>query len=343
MIRWKRLDRGDHVVVGQHHALGRAGRAGREDQLERSPRPRGVPTPPWRTSQSGGKSGSSGLGLGRERLDGRRREAGQPSLARIGGVAAGPEDEVAGARGPDDALDRVGRHPQVERDEDEPGVHRAVVGGRQLRRRRRPGQDPVARLEVQRPQAPRRDPRPPVELAEAPVHRRAVVAAQPERLPIAVSGDGVVEQIEQGRHPAMLPVERRGAGRADARVARLAIRGRVSPMEPILAFGPLTVMTHDVFTCSPSRSGLASTLRHCGAGLARPTIVWISLAAVLGGALGARVITAWEHLEYYAQSRRRAPDLGDRAQRQEHHRRDRRRLHRDDRREAGVRLHPFDG
>ena len=31
-----------------------------------------------------------------------------------------------------------------------------------------------------------------------------------------------------------------------------------------------------------------------------PRIVWISVAAILGGALGARLITAWEHLEYYA-------------------------------------------
>ena len=51
------------------------------------------------------------------------------------------------------------RHPQVERDEDEPGRHRPVVGGRQLGHGRRPGEDPVARLEVQGAQPPRRDPR----------------------------------------------------------------------------------------------------------------------------------------------------------------------------------------
>ena len=71
-------------------------------------------------------------------------------------------------------------------------------------------------------------------------------------------------------------------------------------------------------------------------------IVWISLAAVLGGAIGARVITSWEHLEVYGAHRRPAVQRGHRAQRQEHPRRDRRRLSRDRPREAGVRLHALD-
>ena len=51
--------------------------------------------------------------------DGRRREAVESRLARIGCVAAGAEDEVAGARRPDDPLDRLVRHAQVERHEDQ--------------------------------------------------------------------------------------------------------------------------------------------------------------------------------------------------------------------------------
>ena len=93
------LDRGHDVVVGQHDALRRAGRAGREDQLERLVRPPGGPTPPWRTSQSGGKSGSSGSGSA-ERAS--TVVVGKPvrrGLARVGRVAAGAQDEVAGARG----------------------------------------------------------------------------------------------------------------------------------------------------------------------------------------------------------------------------------------------------
>ena len=71
-------------------------------------------------------------------------------------------------------------------------------------------------------------------------------------------------------------------------------------MVPVLAFGPFSVATHDVFTLLALAVGLGlyfTSLRRRG--MLEPTIVWISLAAILGGALGARLITAWEHLEYY--------------------------------------------
>jgi phosphatidylglycerol:prolipoprotein diacylglycerol transferase len=72
-------------------------------------------------------------------------------------------------------------------------------------------------------------------------------------------------------------------------------------MHPVLGqVGPITILTHDVFTILALVVGLAIYYR----GLARrgwldAPIVWISLAAILGGAVGARTITAWEHVEYY--------------------------------------------
>jgi phosphatidylglycerol:prolipoprotein diacylglycerol transferase len=73
------------------------------------------------------------------------------------------------------------------------------------------------------------------------------------------------------------------------------------PVFPILTLGPISVSTHDLF----SMLGLAVGLGIYYLELRRrhwlePRIVWISLAAVVGGAIGARLITAWEHLEYYA-------------------------------------------
>ena len=59
-----------------------------------------------------------------------------------------------------------------------PGPDRAVVDGRQLGRRRRPGQQPIAGLQAERAQPPGDDPAPPVELVEAPAHRAAVVTPE---------------------------------------------------------------------------------------------------------------------------------------------------------------------
>ncbi|MGI8703928.1 MAG: diacylglyceryl transferase, partial [Candidatus Limnocylindrales bacterium] len=59
------------------------------------------------------------------------------------------------------------------------------------------------------------------------------------------------------------------------------------------------LVTHDVFTGLGLLAGLAlyyGELRRRGMLDAR--IVAISVAAIVGGGLGARLITAWEHLPY---------------------------------------------
>ena len=75
----------------------------------------------------------------------------------------------------------------------------------------------------------------------------------------------------------------------------------VTPMHPIFVqVGQVTVMTHDVFTVLALAVGLAIYYRELRArGWLDGPIVWISLAAVLGGVIGARVITSWEHFEVY--------------------------------------------
>lgn len=71
-------------------------------------------------------------------------------------------------------------------------------------------------------------------------------------------------------------------------------------MIPILTFGPFAVSTHDAFSMLGLTVGLGIYYAELGRRRwLEPRIFWISLAAVLGGTLGARVITAWEHLEYY--------------------------------------------
>ncbi len=72
-------------------------------------------------------------------------------------------------------------------------------------------------------------------------------------------------------------------------------------MHPVLAqVGPITILTHDAFTVLALVVGLSLYYRELARrGWLEPRIVWISLAAVLGGAIGARTITAWEHVEYY--------------------------------------------
>ena len=78
------------------------------------------------------------------------------------------------------------RHAQVERDEDQAGPHRPEIGRRQVGRRRRPGQQPVARLEPERAQPPGGEPRPAVEVAVRPARGRAVVEPEAERVLVAV-------------------------------------------------------------------------------------------------------------------------------------------------------------
>jgi phosphatidylglycerol---prolipoprotein diacylglyceryl transferase len=70
-------------------------------------------------------------------------------------------------------------------------------------------------------------------------------------------------------------------------------------MHPVLAeLGPVTIYTHDFFTLAGIAAGLALYYR----ALKRyrvldQRIVLISLAALLGGALGARLITSWEAID----------------------------------------------
>ena len=103
----ERLDRRDDVVVGQHHALRRAGRAAGEDELEDLV---GGRPPPGRLARLpvGRERGSSSAGSAAQRVDRRRREVRQAGLARIGRIAARAQDQVPGARRADDHLDRVG-------------------------------------------------------------------------------------------------------------------------------------------------------------------------------------------------------------------------------------------
>jgi phosphatidylglycerol:prolipoprotein diacylglycerol transferase len=65
----------------------------------------------------------------------------------------------------------------------------------------------------------------------------------------------------------------------------------------------LVIQTHDAFSLLAVAVGLAiyyAELRRRG--MLEERIVIASMAVVIGGTLGARVITAWEHPEYYAQS-----------------------------------------
>ncbi|MDQ3855259.1 MAG: prolipoprotein diacylglyceryl transferase, partial [Chloroflexota bacterium] len=75
-------------------------------------------------------------------------------------------------------------------------------------------------------------------------------------------------------------------------------------MHPILyRSGPVTLYTHDCFTALGLLSGLLIyywELRRRRM-LGFPIFV-ISVMAILGGGVGARLITAWEHLPYYSSS-----------------------------------------
>src|SRR4051812_5308665 len=72
-------------------------------------------------------------------------------------------------------------------------------------------------------------------------------------------------------------------------------------MYPILfAWGPVTVLTHDAFTLLALGTGFAIYYRELRRrGWLDGPIIWISLAALLGGAVGARIVTSWEHVEVY--------------------------------------------
>jgi prolipoprotein diacylglyceryltransferase len=70
-------------------------------------------------------------------------------------------------------------------------------------------------------------------------------------------------------------------------------------MFPVLArFGPISIGTHDFFTIVGLLAGFALYYRALRRDrILGPQITLISIAAVLGGALGARLITSWEILD----------------------------------------------
>jgi prolipoprotein diacylglyceryltransferase len=64
--------------------------------------------------------------------------------------------------------------------------------------------------------------------------------------------------------------------------------------------GPFAVQTHDVFSLLAVAVGLGLYYRSLRrAGMLDDRIVTASLAVVIGGVVGARLITAWEHPSYY--------------------------------------------
>jgi len=72
-------------------------------------------------------------------------------------------------------------------------------------------------------------------------------------------------------------------------------------MHPVLfRLGPVIIYTHDFFTTLGLLAGLALYYYELKR---REMLSWrivvISVVAILGGGLGARTITAWEHLSYY--------------------------------------------
>jgi phosphatidylglycerol---prolipoprotein diacylglyceryl transferase len=72
-------------------------------------------------------------------------------------------------------------------------------------------------------------------------------------------------------------------------------------MLPVLySNGVLTIYTHDFFTTLGLLAGLAVyyyELRRRR--MLNGKIFWISIAAIFGGGIGARLITSWEHISYY--------------------------------------------
>jgi phosphatidylglycerol:prolipoprotein diacylglycerol transferase len=69
-------------------------------------------------------------------------------------------------------------------------------------------------------------------------------------------------------------------------------------MTPVIEFGPLALVTHDLFTVLGVLAGLALYYRALRADRVLDSrIVLISLAAIVGGAIGARLITSWEVID----------------------------------------------
>lgn len=72
-------------------------------------------------------------------------------------------------------------------------------------------------------------------------------------------------------------------------------------MYPVaLRVGDITIGTHDLFSVLAIAVGFGLYYRELRKrGWLEPRIVWISLAALLGAAIGARVVTAWERPDWW--------------------------------------------
>ncbi len=83
-------------------------------------------------------------------------------------------------------------------------------------------------------------------------------------------------------------------------LAAIVGRGHKTMLPVLYQNGPFVLYTHDFFTSMGLLVGLLlyyHELRRRG--MLGYKIFWISLAAIFGGGLGCRLITAWEHLPYY--------------------------------------------
>ena len=149
------------------------------------PRPRQRPAPPSRPGSDAGRG--VGLGESASTVDvGKRLEAG---LARIRRVAAGADRQAARLRPCGDPLDRVGRHPQVERargrrrpasPRSRPRAARASTATRSAAGRRAPGR---ARAGARRHERLRRSSSRKRHVSSVPSSRR-----MPQRRPVGASG-----------------------------------------------------------------------------------------------------------------------------------------------------------
>ena len=191
-----RPDRGEHVLVREHHALRRARRAAREDQLEDRVRGRAWPCTHLRLPVR--RKGL--IWIRGQVVELRGREILEPDLARICDLTAVPDDEPASLRSLRDAPNSVGRHPEVERNEDQAGPDGTDIRGGKLRRRGRPGEQPIAELQAERTEPPRRDQAPTLQLGVGPLHRALVVRAQAHGRLIGPLRDGPFDKVDQGFH-----------------------------------------------------------------------------------------------------------------------------------------------
>ena len=188
-----RVEGADEIGMRQYDALRLAGRARREDDL--GDVAAGRSRPGIHLGLPVGREGV--VGFARQLFDVGRRKVIEPRVGRVGGVAAGAEDQTTGVCPGHDPLYRAGRHTEVQRDEGHARPHRAEVQRRHGRARRRPDQQPVACVETERPEPPGDDPAVPVQFEVGPLLGRAVVAPHAEGEAVAVAALALVDDVEQ--------------------------------------------------------------------------------------------------------------------------------------------------